>query len=141
MTSPQVPRIGVLAVVRRGDAFLLVRRKFAPNIGVWGFPGGKLEWGERLADAAARELLEETGLVATFDADPLIPIEAINDAEGFHFILIPLEGQVMGGTLQAGDDASEAAWVARADMDALPRVPGLLELADQVLRENSPHLR
>lgn len=133
MTSPQIPRIGVLAVIRRGDAFLLVRRKFAPNIGVWGFPGGKLEWGETLAACAARELKEETGLVATFDTDPLIPIEAINGAEGFHFILIPLVGQVTSGELVAGDDALEARWVTRTDMDALPRVLGLLGLADQVL--------
>lgn len=133
MTSPQIPRIGVLAVIRRGDAFLLVRRKFAPNIGVWGFPGGKLEWGETLAACAARELLEETGIEAVFDADPLIPIEAINEADGFHFLLIPLVGQETGGDLVAGDDALEARWVARVDIDALARVPGLLELADQVL--------
>lgn len=133
MAQPQNPRVGVLAVMRRGDAFLLVRRKFAPNIGVWGFPGGKLEWGETLAACAARELLEETGIEAVFDADPLIPIEAINPDEGFHFLLIPMVGQEIGGDLVAGDDALEARWVARADMDALPRVPGLLELADQVL--------
>ena len=57
-------RIGVACVVMRGGHLLLGKRKNAHNAGTWGMPGGHLELGERIADCAARELREETGLEA-----------------------------------------------------------------------------
>jgi len=61
---PTLPMVGLLAIVRRGDRFLLVRRAKEPNKGRWGFPGGVQELGETVVDGARRELAEETGLVA-----------------------------------------------------------------------------
>ncbi len=40
---------------------MLVRRANPPDAGLWGFPGGKIEFGETVKDAAMRELREETG--------------------------------------------------------------------------------
>src|SRR5579859_1921705 len=61
---PSLPMVGLLAIVRRGDRFLLVRRAKEPNRGRWGFPGGVQELGETVVDGARRELAEETGLIA-----------------------------------------------------------------------------
>src|SRR3546814_12306982 len=60
------PRLSVLAVVTRatsrGSEVLLVRRANPPQPGHWGFPGGKVDWGEGLCQAAIRELKEETAI-------------------------------------------------------------------------------
>ena len=59
------PKVAALAVVLREGHVLLVKRKNEPDAGLWGFPGGHVELGETGLDAAARELHEETGVIAT----------------------------------------------------------------------------
>ena len=59
-----LPIPAVVAVVIREEEVLLVRRAKSPNKGRWGFPGGKIEFGESLKAAAIRELKEETGCEA-----------------------------------------------------------------------------
>src|SRR4051794_30531839 len=61
MTAP-VPAVGVVCL--RGDEVLLIRRGKPPLQGAWSLPGGRIELGERAADAALRELSEETGVQA-----------------------------------------------------------------------------
>lgn len=124
------PRIGILALVCRDDRLLLVERGRPPNQGLWGFPGGKLEFGESLAAAARRELREETGIWAEF-FEPLPPLEALS--EGFHYILIPMLGRNPQGHLAAADDATDARWLTRAAMLALPHIPAVPPLFDQAL--------
>ena len=124
-----VPRVGVLALVCQGARLLLVERGKPPNCGLWGFPGGKLEAGERLTVAAARELREETGIEADF-FEALPPLEAIS--EGFHYVLVPVLGQNPRGTLGAADDAADARWLNRAELAEVPHiaeVPPLFDLA------------
>ncbi len=60
MCASPVP--AVIAVVVHDGQALLVRRANPPDAGLWGFPGGKIEFGETVKAAATRELLEETGI-------------------------------------------------------------------------------
>ncbi len=53
---------GTLVYCRRGDEVLLMRRRKAPNVGLWVAPGGKVEIDESPYECAVRELREETGL-------------------------------------------------------------------------------
>ncbi|MBN9885865.1 NUDIX hydrolase [Pelagibaca abyssi] len=113
--SAERPIAAVIAVVIRGDQVLLVRRANPPDAGLWGFPGGKIEPGETLQQAALRELWEETGLRAEARS-VLTALDAFDRAPDGglrrHFILIALRCAWISGTPIAGDDALEARWVA-----------------------------
>lgn len=130
----QHPRVGVLALVCRDNRLLLVERGRPPNQGLWGFPGGKLEFTESLTAAAARELHEETGITAEF-FELLPPLEAVSD--GFHYVLIPVLGRNPEGQLAAGDDARDARWLSRADLADLPIIAAVPPLFDQALKRLS----
>ena len=111
--DPVRPVPAVLAVVLRDGKALLVRRANPPDAGLWGFPGGKVEPGESLQDAALRELAEETGIRA--EAGPVLTALDVFDRDATgdlrrHFILIALLCSWREGEPLAGDDALEAAW-------------------------------
>lgn len=115
--TPSVfPRAGVLAIVRRGCNFLLVRRANPPDAGLWGFPGGKVEGGETFFRAAERELMEETSISA--QATSLIDVfDSIHYAPdgtlAFHYLILAVlctETSPALGTAVAGDDAQEVRW-------------------------------
>lgn len=114
------PIPAVIAVVIREDRTLLVRRANPPDAGLWGFPGGKIEFGETVRAAATRELLEETGVQA--DAQDIITTLDIlvRDSSGAmqqHFILMAVRCRWISGEPVAGDDALEAGWFAVAELD------------------------
>lgn len=117
------PEVAVGAVAVRGDRLLLVRRGRGTGVGLWSLPGGRVEHGETLAEALVREVAEETGLDATVGA--LCGI-AERISEDHHFVILDywVEGR---GDATAGDDAEAVCWASRADLDALPLVPRLME--------------
>ncbi|MEM7643989.1 MAG: NUDIX hydrolase [Pseudomonadota bacterium] len=102
------PKVGALAVVERDGAVLMVRRARAPAAGLWGFPGGHVEWGETARDAAIRELAEETGVTARPGAH-LGVIDAIG--VDHHYLLVATQCHWQAGEPVADDDADEALWV------------------------------
>ena len=55
-SAPPVPVLGVGGIVMRGDRFLLIRRRHEPGAGLWSLPGGRVEAGETLRVALAREM-------------------------------------------------------------------------------------
>jgi 8-oxo-dGTP diphosphatase len=103
----------VIAVVVRKEEVLLVRRANPPDAGLWGFPGGKIEFGETVAAAALRELAEETTVLAEA-GDVLTSLDVFeagpDGALHRHFILIAVLCRWSAGEPLAGDDALEAAW-------------------------------
>jgi ADP-ribose pyrophosphatase YjhB (NUDIX family) len=135
---PDRPIVGVLAVVLRGDKALVVRRTNPPMAGRWGFPGGVLELGETVAQGAARELLEETGVIAE-PAGALTVLDSIQREDGgrvrYHYTLVAVRGIWQSGEGVAGDDADAVAWLSRADLldQDLPAAPALLQLFDLAL--------
>jgi ADP-ribose pyrophosphatase YjhB (NUDIX family) len=119
---PVRPYLGVSVGVRRDDAILLVRRGRPPLAGIWSFPGGLVDLGERLEDAARREVREETGIetaiLAQIDRAEIITRDGDGRVER-HYVLIVFAGRPIGGTLAAGDDAAEARWVQEAELARL----------------------
>jgi ADP-ribose pyrophosphatase YjhB (NUDIX family) len=125
------PLVGALAVVARNDAVLLVARGRAPNRGLWGFPGGHVELGETVAEAATRELREETGVDAraqgtlgTLDVIERGPDGAI----AWHYVLVAVRLAWLSGEPVAADDAEDARWLTAAERAALPLAPRVEEV-------------
>lgn len=135
MSPHPVPGVGV-AVIDDG-ALLVVRRGGEPGRGRWAIPGGRVEMGERLVDAARREVLEETGLHV--DVGPVVWVgESIGPGEppSWHFALIDFLGAVVGGELRAGDDAAEVRWVELdriGELDVVPTMPLLVDALRETL--------
>lgn len=109
-----IPILGVSAFIEHEGKILVVRRGQAPNKEQLAFPGGKVQWGETLIEAVERELKEETAL--TGQAEELL--HAVNiimpDAQGQtsrHFVVLCYRCRWLGGTAQAGDDASQILWL------------------------------
>ncbi len=115
--NPRQPILGVGAVVRRDGAVLLVRRGREPYRGEWAIPGGRVNWGESLATAAERELLEETGVSIRAGA-PAYCFEVI-DAD-HHYVVVDLSAEYLAGEPRAGDDADAAAWVPLTELEHRP---------------------
>lgn len=109
---PVRPIPATLGVVFREGRVLLVRRANPPDAGKWGFPGGKIEWGETVVQAAEREILEETGVTAAAKR-VFTAVDCYDRRDGGlhqHFILIAVLCEWKGGSPAAGDDALEARW-------------------------------
>ena len=117
---PARPVLGAAAVVVHDGRVLLIRRGQAPDAGQWSIPGGAVDLGESVEDALRREVREETGLEIAVGAFLEIYERVERDRDGgvrFHFVVLDYAATLLGGTLQAGDDAAEAAWVDPADLD------------------------
>jgi 8-oxo-dGTP diphosphatase len=133
-SAERVPCVG--AVVVHLGRLLVVRRGHDPGKGLWSVPGGRVEPGESLAQACAREVLEETGLTVT--VGQVVGRLERPSPSGSTYVIDDLVCTVAGGTdLVAGDDADEAVWASRAELEAMPLTPSLLETLDawQVLTD------
>ncbi|WP_279479954.1 NUDIX domain-containing protein [Aureimonas sp. SK2] len=82
--STREPRLGTGAAILRDGRLLLIRRRREPEAGAWGLPGGKVDLFERAAEAAEREVLEETGL-AIAARDLLCVVDQIDRDAGHHW--------------------------------------------------------
>jgi 8-oxo-dGTP diphosphatase len=115
-----VPCVGGIAYDGDGR-LLLIRRANEPGRGLWSIPGGRVEPGESDAEAVVREMAEETGLTVA-------PGELVGRVRRGRYAIADYRCTVIGGELQAGDDASDARWCSAADLQELPLVDELAEM-------------
>ena len=133
--SEQGPQLGVGAIVRQGDALLLVRRGTPPHQGQWAIPGGRVQWGESLKAAVEREILEETAI--RIRAQELIYSFEFIDSQ-HHYVVLDFAAQYLQGEPVAGDDASAARWVPFAQMDQLALTPATHTALCELFPEHYP---
>jgi 8-oxo-dGTP diphosphatase len=131
---PDSPLVGVGAIIIDDGRVLLVKRGHPPLAGEWSIPGGVLELGETLREAAVREAREETCLAV--EAAELLGVydRVLRDDDGrtlYHFVLIDFLCSRVAGEARASDDADEVHWFTPAEIAEL----GLAEDTAQVIRQ------
>lgn len=133
VTQTTRPVLAVSTAIFRDGKVLLARRGARPSFGLWTLPGGRVEPGETLADAAAREVMEEVGVTCAIlgvaGALDVIQREA-DGALKAHFVVVTHAAHWVSGEAMTGPEASEVGWFAP---DALPvdeTTPGLQPMID-----------
>jgi len=110
---PDSPLVGVGAIIIDDGRVLLVKRGHPPLLGEWSIPGGVLELGETLREAAVREAREETCLIV--EPAELLGVydRVVRDDAGrilYHYVLVDFLCRPTGGEALAADDADEVRW-------------------------------
>lgn len=123
---PRRPVVAAGAIVVHDGKLLLVRRGNPPSEGLWSFPGGAVELGETVFQAASRETREETGVVAE-PFEVACVVDAITrDSLGrirYHYVIIDVYAHYRGGDPVAASDGERARWVSAGELDSLPLTP------------------
>ncbi|MBZ9977751.1 NUDIX hydrolase [Mesorhizobium sp. BR-1-1-10] len=134
MNTARKVLLAVSVAVVRGDTVLLVKRARSPSQGLYAFPGGKVEAGETLEDAARRELMEETGLrAAGFRPLREIHIDGRQDSHPVDYLLTVFGATYAGGEAEASDDAETAAFYTLKEMTLLPLAGSVFAVAEELL--------
>ena len=128
---PVQPVAGVSVCVVREGQVLLVKRANRAAQGLWSLPGGKVELGEPLQDAALRELKEETGvkadIVRLLDCIDIIHKARSGTVEA-HYILSVFGAVWRRGPGRAASDASAVCWALPEELERFQMTPGTAEL-------------
>ncbi len=128
---PEAPLVGVGSIIIENGRVVLVKRAHPPIQGHWSIPGGVLEVGEMVREAAVREAREETGLIVepgellgVFDRILRDPEQRVQ----YHYVLIDFLCRRVGGELLAASDAAEVRWFTREELPGLKLAEDTLEV-------------
>ena len=129
------PKVAAITLIERVGQILLVKRGVDPERGKWSLPGGYVEAGEDPADAAVREVVEETGLL--IDGVRLLDvIPPGGDPSGV--IVIAYAALKFDGPLSPADDVDEVNWFDRATMPELAAFPSTQRIVGAWIAHTNP---
>ncbi|MDE1858635.1 MAG: NUDIX domain-containing protein [Thaumarchaeota archaeon] len=123
--SPEIV-LGAGTVVHRKGKMLVVKRAEPPHLGLWAFPGGKVEEGESPLEAAIRETEEEVGLKVKvegiFDVVTYLP-DQLGDGDWKQVVLIDYLARPEGGRVVLNGESSDFRWVSPGELGSLDTTP------------------
>ena len=114
--------VAVHAVILKEGHILLVKRAKEPSKGKWSIPGGRIELGETIYEAAKREVLEECSVEIEIERVLDVADSIIRDGDScifYHFILIYLLAHYKDGDVKAQSDAEDAKWITTNELSEL----------------------
>jgi 8-oxo-dGTP diphosphatase len=137
---PDRPLVGIGAIIIENTRVLLIKRGQPPLMGEWSIPGGMLELGETVHEAAIREAKEETGL--TIEPGELLGVfdRVIRDEKGqvqYHYVLIDFFCRQISGEMLAAGDADEARWFTKEEAANLPLAKDTAEVVRRGFERSS----
>jgi ADP-ribose pyrophosphatase len=133
---PEHPIVAASAVIIREGKILLIKRGHEPNKGRWSIPGGRIELGETVYEAAQREVFEECNIKVEILRFLFVGDNIIRDNAGkvkYHYVLIDLLAEYKSGEIVAQSDATEYRWVTPEELPGLDMTPQLRTLLMQTM--------
>ncbi len=133
---PEKPIAGVGVIIFNEGKVLIIKRAFDPSKNKWSIPGGVVELGEKVRDAARREVREELGLEVEIKdvVEVLDSIVYEGSRIRFHFVLIDFWAELQGGTLFLSRECLDSAWISKEDMDMYDLTKGARTAMEKVFR-------
>lgn len=110
MTEYKNPALTVDTIIVEDNSIVLIKRLNNPYKDHWAIPGGFVEYGEKVEDAAIREAKEETGL--NIELTRLVGIYSNPDRDPRgHTVTIAYTARIIDGTLKSDSDAKDAKFI------------------------------
>jgi 8-oxo-dGTP diphosphatase len=129
---PAHPQLAVSASIFRDGKILLVRRARLPAKGIYSLPGGRVEFGEALQDALAREVDEETGLaidiIGLSGWREVLPAQAGGSGGGGHYVIMSFSARWRAGEIRLNDELDDFQWRTPDRLDGLTLTDGLPDI-------------
>ncbi|MBU7014369.1 MAG: NUDIX hydrolase [Theionarchaea archaeon] len=135
-TYPETPIPAVGVIIYDQGRVLIIQRAFEPSANRWSIPGGAVEVGESVRDAARREVSEELGL----DIELQEVVEVLDNIvyEGervrYHYVLIDFMAEMRGGTLQPNKECLDVRWVHKDELHGFDLTQGARQAILKVFR-------
>ena len=108
------PKVAATCIVERDHKILMIKRGNEPGIGLWSLPGGYVDRGEIVEEAAVREVLEETNIKVEVDY-----LVGLFSEQGHPVIVAAFAAREVGGALEAGPEALDVGFFPQDDLPPL----------------------
>ncbi len=136
---PAAPLVGVGIFVVRGERCLIAQRGHPPGEGLWSVPGGRVELGETLREAALRELVEECGTDLQVRLLGIaIALDRITLADDgrvhYHYVLLDFVAEHVSGEPVAGTDAADVRWATVEEIRGMSTTAHLADYFAEIMK-------
>ena len=128
---PDAPIAAVGAVVFKDGKMLIIKRSQEPGKGKWSVPGGRVELGETVYEAARREVLEESSIEIEVEHVLDTADNIVRDEDGrvkYHYVVIDVLARYVSGEIRAQSDAEECRWVTPRELVEMDISPILRDM-------------